>query len=70
MVHCGSVRQAATVLHMTELCPSSSPDAHALEGCRLAPAVASAAALLCSAPAAGAPLWHHPAAPSRHARIV
>ncbi|CAL8463448.1 g2982 [Coccomyxa elongata] len=53
VVHCGSVRQAARVLHMTELCPSSSPDAHALEGCRLAPAVASAAALLCSAPAGG-----------------
>lgn len=55
VVYCGSVRQAATVLRMTELCPSSSPDAHALEGCRLAPAVASAAALLCSAPAGATP---------------
>lgn len=59
VVHCGSVRQAARVLQMTELCPSSSPDARELEGCHLAPAVASAAALLCS-PSAGATFYRLP----------
>ena len=47
MVHCGSVRQAAHVLHMTEM---RSPGGTAIEhvhGVSLAPAVAAAAALLC-----------------------
>lgn len=52
VVHCGSVRQAATVVHMVELRPSASPnDARDLQGFRLAPAVAAAAALLCCSPA-------------------
>ena len=58
VVHCGSVRQAAHVLHMTEM---RSPGGTAIEhvhGVSLAPAVAAAAALLC--PSASGVAHVHP----------
>ncbi len=55
VVHCGSVRQAATVLRITELRGGSARGSGISDGmelglCSLAPAVAAAAALLCSDP--------------------
>jgi hypothetical protein len=53
VVHCGSVRQAALVVYISELCSSGArgmADGLQLRGGSLAPAVAAAAALLCSVP--------------------
>lgn len=47
MVHCGSVRQAAQVLHMTEMRSAGGVAISHVHGVSLAPAVAAAAALLC-----------------------
>ena len=60
MVHCGSVRQAAQVLQMTEMRPPGGAAIGHVRGVSLAPAVAAAAALLCP-PASGAAQrtqWH------------
>lgn len=49
MIHCGSVRQAAQVMVMEELCLESMPGSskHTVEGCNLTSAIAAAAAMQC-----------------------
>lgn len=47
VVHCGSARQAAHVVHMTEMRSMGGSTIGHVHGASLAPAVAAAAALLC-----------------------
>ena len=62
VVHCGSVRQAAHVLHMTEMRSREGTAIGPVHGVSLAPAVAAAAALLC--PSASGAARSAPSQPS------